>query len=439
MVKAKEETARQEELKRRSKELSGTDKSYSAPPDSPPPSPPPGEPDNSEDEDEIQILSEPPTEPTPNQTQFGPSISSSSSSSQNPAETRSPPPSPPKEPPPKCINFGDRATDQPPNQALTSRSSPDKLSGEIAVDKDTFDVVNGAQIPLVSEDSETASIEREKAAALAEEVKRQQRQEKKNAKAAELAAAAARAAAEQKAREDAELLQNPIIVEDENAIFWGLNGSSDLRQIKNFVSKRGTTCTSFQTGVLHHNSSAWSAYPITRTKPKDHIEVTANEIFGRPIVSPNDEVLVSLNYGLLSCTVTRVVSVKHKYPGGTSFWKYQMSQFVSMDEQKQSLSSFKKSSSNESIIEKIIGVLPDTQIFVLFTPGMPVVELSNDGNSKIGVVRSYPLDIQSIPVTQLLSINGADGSHTRTEVLFDRKLTYQVRIFKLIFIFVCSN
>ena len=181
MVKAKEETARQEELKRRSKELSGTDKSYSAPPGSPPPSPPPGEPDNSEDEDEIQILSEPPTEPTPNQTQFGPSISSSSSSSQNPAETRSPPPSPPKEPPPKrnCINFGDRATDQPPNQALTSRSSPDKLSGEIAVDKDTFDVVNGAQIPLVSEDSETASIEREKAAALAEEVKRQQRQEKK--------------------------------------------------------------------------------------------------------------------------------------------------------------------------------------------------------------------------------------------------------------------
>lgn len=162
MVKAKEETARQEELKRRSKELSGTDKSYSAPPGSPPPSPPPGEPDNSEDEDEIQILSEPPTEPTPNQTQFGPSISSSSSSSQNPAETRSPPPSPPKEPPPKCINFGDRATDQPPNQALTSRSSPDKLSGEIAVDKDTFDVVNGAQIPLVSEDSETASIERKR-------------------------------------------------------------------------------------------------------------------------------------------------------------------------------------------------------------------------------------------------------------------------------------
>ena len=180
-----------------------------------------------------------------------------------------------------------------------------------------------------------------------------------------MAAAAARAAAEQKAREDAELLQNPIIVEDENAIFWGLNGSSDLRQIKNFVSKRGTTCTSFQTGVLHHNSSAWSSYPITRSKPKDHIEVTANEIFGRPIVSPNDEVLVSINYGLLSCTVTRVVSVKHKYPGGTSFWKYQISQFVSMDEQKQSLSSFKKSSSNESIIEKIIGVLPDTQIFVL--------------------------------------------------------------------------
>ena len=244
-----------------------------------------------------------------------------------------------------------------------------------------------------------------------------------------MAAAAARAAAEQKAREDAELLQNPIIVEDENAIFLGLNGSSDLRQIKNFVSKLGTTCTSFQTGVLPDNSSAWSIYPITRRIPKDHIEVTANEIFGRPIVSPNDEVLVSLNYGLLSCTVTRVVSVKHKYPGGTSFWKYQMSQFVSMDEQKQSLSSFKKSSSNESIIEKIIGVLPDTQIFVLFTPGMHVVELSNDGNSKIGVVRSYPLDIQSIPVTQLLSINGADGSHTRTEVLFDRKLTYQVRIF----------
>ena len=65
---------------------------------------------------------------------------------------------------------------------------------------------------------------------------------------------------------------------------------------------------------------------------------------------------------------------------------------------------------------------------------MQVVELSNDGNSKIGVVRCYPFDIQSIPVTQLQSIN-ADGSYTSKEVSFDRKLSFQVRNFKFNFIF----
>ena len=57
---------------------------------------------------------------------------------------------------------------------------------------------------------------------------------------------------------------------------------------------------------------------------------------------------------------------------------------------------------------------------------MKVVELSKDGNSKIGVVCYYPLDIKSIPVTQLQSIN-ADGSYTSEEISFDRKLSFQVR------------
>jgi hypothetical protein len=188
-------------------------------------------------------------------------------------------------------------------------------------------------------------------------------------------------------------------------------------------------------------SKTWVAYPVTRENPKDFHEVHQHEIFDRPIANRQAQVIVSKNHSLTKGFVSKVMSVKSLIPGGASYWKYNISEeIIDNEPYKRRASVSKKSRTSEDrsqTFETHIDVLFGIDVYVLLLPGSIVVELSEDGISKIGVVRSFPVDMQQIPVTHLVSLN-VDDSFSSDEAFFTRNITYQV-LYINIFTFYALN
>jgi len=135
------------------------------------------------------------------------------------------------------------------------------------------------------------------------------------------------------------------------------------------------------------------------------------------------------------------MSVKSLIPGGASYWKYKISEEIIVDEpykssdwvSKKSRTSEDRSQTFETHIDIFFGI----DVYLLHLPGSIVVELYEDGNSKIGVVRSFPVDMQQIPVAHLVSLN-VDGSFSSDEAFFTRNISFQV-LYINIFTFYALN
>jgi hypothetical protein len=241
---------------------------------------------------------------------------------------------------------------------------------------------------------------------------------KKEKAAAEAAATLARA--------EEDLRRNPRIVENQHNIFWGL-GKYDVRDIKCCGFKRSTQVTSFQLCVQSAAFGPCVTYPITREEPEAKAEFVDCDVYERPVLYEKAEVFVSWNSSIVKGTITKIIAVKSKLPPGSNYWKYHISKFVDFDEKvSTSFTKSKISKESEGTYVSVMEVTQSSEIFVQFSPGMIVVDTSGrPAATRIGVVLSFPGNVQWIPVTQLVSI-GDDGSAVTVDTDFSRASTISV-------------